>query len=95
MKWVGLFFICFSLGNQAWGKVSLNVYTSRKSQLIQPLFEAYTRKTGIAIRSVNGRAGTLIQKLKQEGKKNQGRSSDHCGCGSSLAGSRKRNSDAP
>ena len=69
MRWVGLFFICFGLGHQAWGKVSLNVYTSRKSQLIEPLFEAYTRKTGVAIRSVNGKAAALIQKLKREGKK--------------------------
>jgi len=47
----------------------LTVYTSRKTHLINPLFKAYTLKTGVKINHVNGKAGVLIQKLKQEGKK--------------------------
>lgn len=46
----------------------LTVYTSRKTHLIQPIFDAYKQKTGIHIEHVNGKAGALIQKLKQEGK---------------------------
>ena len=47
----------------------LTVYTSRKTHLIEPLFKAYTKKTGVKINHVNGKAGVLIQKLKQEGPK--------------------------
>ena len=47
----------------------LTVYTSRKTHLIEPLFEAYSKKTGVKINHINGKAGALIQKLKQEGVK--------------------------
>ncbi len=47
----------------------LTVYTSRKTHLIEPLFEAYSKKTGVSIKHINGKAGVLIQKIKQEGAK--------------------------
>ncbi|MEM7645585.1 MAG: extracellular solute-binding protein [Pseudomonadota bacterium] len=50
-----------------YGKDTLTVYTSRKTHLIQPLFDAYQKKTGVKIEHINGKAGALIQKLKQEG----------------------------
>ncbi len=47
----------------------LTVYTSRKTHLIEPLFKAYFKKTGVVINHVNGKDGVLIQKLQQEGSK--------------------------
>ncbi len=49
--------------------VTLMVYTSRKSHLVEPLFKAYEKKTGIKIKHINGDDGPLIQKLKTEGEK--------------------------
>ena len=47
----------------------LTVYTSRKTHLIEPIFKAYTQKTGVKVKHINGKAGALIQKIKQEGDK--------------------------
>jgi iron(III) transport system substrate-binding protein len=47
----------------------LTVYTSRKTHLIEPLFAAYSKKTGVKINHINNQAGVLIQKMKQEGAK--------------------------
>ncbi|MCZ8129783.1 MAG: extracellular solute-binding protein [Steroidobacteraceae bacterium] len=43
------------------------VYTARKYQLVEELFEQYTKDTGVRIRAVTDDAGPLIQKLKAEG----------------------------
>jgi iron(III) transport system substrate-binding protein len=47
----------------------LVVYSARNEQLIQPLFEAYTRETGVRIRYSTAEAGVLIQRLKAEGSR--------------------------
>ncbi len=47
----------------------LTVYSSRKTHLVEPLFKSYFEKTGVVINHINGKAGVLIQKLKQEGEK--------------------------
>ena len=46
----------------------LVVYSARKEHLIQPLFEAYTKQTGVEIEYVTDKAGPLLQRLKAEGK---------------------------
>lgn len=43
------------------------VYTARKYQLVEDLFEEYTRTTGTPIRVVTDDAGPLIQRLRTEG----------------------------
>ena len=45
----------------------LVVYSARKEHLIKPLFEAYTKETGIEIKYVTDKAGPLLQRLKAEG----------------------------
>lgn len=45
----------------------LVVYSARNEQLIKPLFDAYTRETGIEIRYTTAEAGVLIQRLQAEG----------------------------
>lgn len=45
----------------------LVVYSARKEHLIKPLFEAYTKETGVKIKYVTDKAGPLLQRLKSEG----------------------------
>src|SRR5512132_1671078 len=44
----------------------VNVYTYRESKLIQPLFEAFTKDTGIKVNVISASAG-LEQRIKTEG----------------------------
>lgn len=46
----------------------LVVYSARKEHLIKPLFEMYTKKTGVKIAYTTGKAGALLERLKAEGK---------------------------
>ena len=45
----------------------LVVYSARNEQLIKPLFDAYTKETGINIRFITDKEGPLLQRLKAEG----------------------------
>jgi len=45
----------------------LVVYTARNEQLIKPLFDAYTKETGVKITFVTDKEGALMQRLKSEG----------------------------
>lgn len=45
------------------------VYSARKEHLIKPLFDAYTKKTGVKIKYITGNEGALLERLKAEGKK--------------------------
>lgn len=47
----------------------LVVYSARIEALIKPLFEAYTRETGIEIQYVTDKEGALVERLKAEGAK--------------------------
>lgn len=47
----------------------LVVYSARKEHLIQPLFEAYTEKTGVRIAFITGDAPALMQRLQAEGER--------------------------
>jgi iron(III) transport system substrate-binding protein len=43
------------------------VYTSRNEELIKPLFDAYTKETGVRVRFVTDKEGPLAERLKAEG----------------------------
>jgi iron(III) transport system substrate-binding protein len=43
------------------------VYSARNEQLIKPLFDAYTHKTGVAVRFVTDKEGPLLARLQAEG----------------------------
>jgi iron(III) transport system substrate-binding protein len=45
------------------------VYSARIEQLIKPLFEAFTRDTGVNVKYVTDREGPLMEKLKAEGER--------------------------
>ena len=44
----------------------VNVYTYRETKLVQPLFDAFTRETGIAVNVISASSG-LEQRIKAEG----------------------------
>ena len=43
------------------------VYSARNEQLIKPLFDAYTKETGVQIKFITDKEGPLMQRLKVEG----------------------------
>jgi len=56
---------------QAASDDSVTVYSSRKEHLIKPLFEAFTKDTGIKVDYLTGKGGALIERLKLEGVSTQ------------------------
>ena len=54
------------LGSVALADGTVNVYSYRQPQLVEPLFAAFTAKTGIAVKMVFAEKG-LIERLEQEG----------------------------
>lgn len=46
----------------------VNVYSSRKEELLKDLFDQFTKETGIRVNFVTDKAGKLIARLEQEGK---------------------------
>ncbi len=47
------------------------VYSARKEHLIKPLFDAYSKKTGVEIRYITDKAAPLLARLKAEGANTQ------------------------
>ena len=43
------------------------VYSARNEQLIKPLFDAYTRDTGVEVKFITDKEGPLMARLKAEG----------------------------
>jgi iron(III) transport system substrate-binding protein len=44
------------------------VYSARNEQLIKPLFDAYTKETGVKVKFITDKEGPLMARLKAEGK---------------------------
>lgn len=56
-------------GHSVASAVTLNVYSERKEHLVKPVFDAYTKKTGVVIATLTDNASTLIERLKGEADK--------------------------
>ncbi len=56
-------------GGRMPGATTVVVYSARNEQLIKPLFDAYTKQTGVKIKFVTGREGPLLERLQAEGDK--------------------------
>ena len=56
---------------QAASNDSVTVYSSRKEHLIKPLFEVFTKDTGIKVDYLTVKGGALIERLKLEGASTQ------------------------
>jgi len=59
--------VAFTLGANALAE-EVVVYSARNEQLIKPLFDAYTKETGVAVKFVTDKEGPLMARLKAEGK---------------------------
>ena len=46
----------------------LVVYSARKEHLIKPLFDVYTKNTGVEIQYITDKAGPLLARMKAEGQ---------------------------
>ncbi|MFO7953560.1 Fe(3+) ABC transporter substrate-binding protein [Thioalkalivibrio sp.] len=46
----------------------VNLYSARQESLIKPLLEDFTKETGIEVRLLTGKADSLLQRLRQEGR---------------------------
>ena len=66
---IAIFTSSFSSAVVAASNDSLTVYSTRKEHLIQPLFDAFTKKTGIKVSYLTGKGGALIERIKLEGKR--------------------------
>ncbi len=45
----------------------LTIYSARKEHLVKPIFDEYTKKTGVRIQYLTDKAPALLQRLKAEG----------------------------
>jgi len=50
------------------GGQTVTIYSSRNEQLIKPLLDKYTEKTGVKIELVTDKTGPLMARLQAEGK---------------------------
>ncbi len=66
---IAIFTSSFSSAVAAASNDSLTVYSTRKEHLIEPLFNAFTKKTGIKVSYLTGKGGALIERIKLEGKR--------------------------
>ena len=56
-------------GLAASSKDAVVVYSARKEHLIKPVFDQFTKETGIKVQYTTDKAPALLQKLKAEGKR--------------------------
>ena len=62
-----LFFAVFySISSLSVCAAEVVVYSARNEQLIKPLFDAYTKETGVQIKFITDKEGALLQRLKAE-----------------------------
>src|SRR5215470_431140 len=61
-----LFTACLLLAGPAWAADTLNVYTAWPESLSQPIFKAYTAKTGVAINFIRLSTGELVARATAE-----------------------------
>ncbi len=62
---LGLLFI---VSGQAAQAEEVIVYSARNEQLIKPLFDAYTKETGVSVKFITDKEGPLMARLKAEGR---------------------------
>lgn len=60
-------FIMFFAGCGTDKKDELVIYSARIEELIKPVFEEYSKETGVNIKFITDKEGPLLQKIKNEG----------------------------
>ena len=64
---IGITLASLALQMSAHASDEIVVYSARNEQLIKPIFDAYTKQTGTAIKFITDKEGPLLAKLKAEG----------------------------
>lgn len=65
--WSSVFALCVSLAAQGLHAAEVVVYSARNEQLIKPVFERFTRDTGVQVKFLTDKEAPLIARLKTEG----------------------------
>ena len=60
--------LLFIVASYTFAQETVSVYSSRQERLIKPLFDAFTKETGIKVDYLTGDGGALIERIKLEGK---------------------------
>ena len=60
--------VIFLIFQQPVNAAEVNIYSARKEALIKPLLENFSKKTGIEVNLITGKADTFIKRLEIEGK---------------------------
>lgn len=68
MKHLWIFILCFISFAGIIRAEELVVYSARNEELIKPLFDVYTKETGVQIKYITDKEGPLLQRLKVEGE---------------------------
>jgi iron(III) transport system substrate-binding protein len=63
-----LLFLVLLFSVQQINAAEVNVYSARKEALIKPLFDEFTKESGIKVNLVTGEADTLLKRLEVEDK---------------------------
>lgn len=68
-RYPAVIFFCAALfsSNLAYAE-QVVVYSARIEKLIKPMFDAFTKNTGVPVKFVTDKAGVLLERLKAEGK---------------------------
>lgn len=56
-----------AFAGSAFAQEVVTVYSARAEQLIKPLFDAYSKETGVQIRVISDKEGPLMERIKAEG----------------------------
>src|SRR5437762_4304700 len=64
--WVLALGICLAIAGTAQADGVVNVYSGRRQENIEPLFKAFTQKTGIEVKAVY-ESNKLVERLEEEG----------------------------
>lgn len=65
LQWV--LFAASAVFSPAYATEELVVYSARNEQLIKPLFDAYTKETGVVVKFITDKEGPLLARLRAEG----------------------------
>ena len=65
--WVVALGLCLAIADAAHADGFVNVYSGRRQENIEPLFEAFTKKTGIEVRAIY-ESNKLVERLEKEGE---------------------------
>jgi len=66
--WLAIVLGVSTLTSPAQAAEEVNLYSARKEELIKPLLDKFTLKTGIKVNLVTGKEDALLERLKSEGR---------------------------